>query len=47
MSTEEVTNYGYIVPEYIKDISSYKSTSFDWNNEVIVVITTSLRNSYM
>jgi hypothetical protein len=45
MSTEEVTYWGSIVPKYNKDKSSYRNTSFDWNNEVYVVITTTLRNS--
>jgi hypothetical protein len=45
MSTEGITYWDFVVPKYIKDKSSYKITSFDWNNEVYVVITTTLRNS--
>ena len=47
MSTEEVTYWGSIVPKYKKDKSSYRNTSFDWNNEVFVVITRPLRNSHV
>ena len=42
MSTEEITYWGFIVPKYNKDKSSYRNTSFDWNNKVLVVITTTL-----
>ena len=38
MSTEEVTYWGSIVPKYIKDKSCDRNTSFDWNDEVIVVL---------
>jgi hypothetical protein len=47
MSTGEVTYWSSIVPKYIKDKSSYRNTFFDWNNEVFVVITTTLRDSHM
>jgi len=42
MSIEEITYWGFVVPKYKKDKSSYRNTSFDWNDEVFVVITTTL-----
>ena len=37
MSTEEVIYWGWAVPKHIKNKSSYWITSFNWNNEVLVV----------
>ena len=49
MSTEEITYGGFVVSKCKKDKSSYRNrnTSFDWNDEVLAVITTTLRNSHM
>ena len=46
MSTEEVTYWGSVVPKYIKDKSSYRFTSFDWNVEVIVVSINNTKNLF-
>ena len=46
MSTEEVTYSSSIVAKYKKDKSSYRNTSFNWIEEVFVVITTTLKNSH-
>jgi len=47
MSTEEVTYWGSVVPKYVEDKSSYRNTYLDWNYEVIVFITTTLKNSHI
>jgi len=47
MSIEKITYWGFVVPKYKKDKSSYRNTSSEWNDEVFVVITTTLRNSHM
>ena len=46
MSTEEVTYWGSVVTKYIKDKSSYRFTSFDWNDEVIVVSINNIENLF-
>jgi len=47
MSTEEITNSKYIVPKYQKDKKAVEIHLYTEYNEVIVVITTTLRNSHM